>query len=256
VTLGLLGSSQVRLVDAVQHYDAASDDGRIEALVELTIAQDRDLNRWMSGAPSRWQTSYGRAGTAPNASTALGAATRDVPWSSGERGWQQSFILVRFRKQGVTGHTLGSEGARWEADDRFQESAFDFDKMSWNGWDTLARGTASTDEFSDGYTGIAGYHNLDYDDPGDVRYPIIAVVTLPRSEAAARQAFSMDRVNAPIAYASAAEVVYRRPPDCDGDTAACAQGLGDGRDEYSNLFNPFWQARLSDPPLSPTGSGS
>ncbi len=210
---GLMRSGQLGVFTAVKGYDASSDDGRIRSLVEMTMDNEYSLSRWIDG----------------------------------RRGWQQSFIAIKLRKQGETAHTLNADGAEWEASDAFQDKTFNFSKMKWGSWSTLASGSASVTEFDSSYRGISGYHNLDYEQQHDSGFPLVAVVTLPRADVAQHDGFGMTAQAAPLAYASAPGVRFERPTACGSPGSSdCARGLEDDQDEYANLFNPFWRARLTD----------
>ena len=65
-----------------------------------------------------------------------------------------------------------------------------------------------------------------------------ALATKPQTRVATHAGFGLTANDAPLAVAAMAEVAFRRP------TGNAFAALGRNQDEYANLFNPFWQARL------------
>jgi len=245
-TMGLLAKNQLKLVGLVESYtpgdDQGEDDGRMSSLVDDTIAADGDVENWMSGKLGGGFSGYSGFSMGLGGGIDAGAA-----WGSGQRGWQEEFFpIIRFRKQGPTADDLGGDES-WQANDRFQVSEYIPEKTEWGGWQTLAAGSAEADEFYSNYEGIWRYQGMDPEEPERVRQKVVAVVTMPRSQAASHDAFEVEGNSGPgpLGYASAAEIVYDSPSDCN--PGPCPNG---NKGEYSNLFNPFWRAQLAEAPIS------
>jgi len=195
----------------VERYSADDDDGSIEELIGSSMRANGDTTRWIAG----------------------------------ERGWRFNSLMRQFRKQGSTSHSQSEDSADWEATDRLQSRKRDL--TGWGSWRSIGpTADASASEFDDDYAGVPNYYNVS-GDPGAHTLTIAAVATRRQNTTANRTFRDVGRSgsamnpSAVIAAAAVANVEFRRP------TEGFAS-LGRAQ-EYSNLFNPFWEARLAEADL-------
>ena len=195
----------------VERYSADDDDGSIEELIGSSMRANGDTTRWIAG----------------------------------ERGWRFNSLMRQFRKQGSTSHSQSEDSADWEASDRLQSRKRDL--TGWGSWRSIGpTADASASEFDDDYAGVPNYYNVS-GDPGMHTLTIAAIATRRQNTTANRtfQAVGTSGTSADagavIAAAAVANVEFRRPTEGFGS-------LGRGQ-EYSNLFNPFWEARLAEADL-------
>jgi hypothetical protein len=158
-----------------------------------------------------------------------------APWINGNRGWKRPFVFIKFYKIGSTKHTMDGDITDWEANDAFYVRWL----KRWK-WKTavLADGKASAREFNDDYQGIHGYYDLRK--PGKdsaQKLNISALATMPISSTRFMQLMGMKPGAQRLAALSRAEVFHSRPEK--GFTKI-------GKGEYANLYNPFWQVRLTE----------
>lgn len=158
-------------------------------------------------------------------------------WISGERGWRENLLLAQIRKQGSTSHTQTSSGADWRASDQLQHRTRGL--FGWHSWRRIGNRTsrASATEFDSSYSGVPAYYNVS-GAPGDQSLRIAAIATRRQTRVSTRAVLGMNADAQPLAVAAMAQVEFRRPP---GNAFAA---LNNRQREYSNLFNPFWDARL------------
>ncbi|HEY6643040.1 pilus assembly protein TadG-related protein [Povalibacter sp.] len=158
-------------------------------------------------------------------------------WISGERGWRENLIVAQIRKQGSTTNSQDDDGADWRAHDQLQYRTRSL--FGWGSWRRIGRAPsrARATEFASNYQGVPSYYNV-AGRPGDQSLSIAALATKRQSQVRTRATFGMTSNAQPLAVAAMARVEFRRPTD---NTFA---SLGNDRREYSNLFNPFWDARL------------
>ncbi|RZU98640.1 hypothetical protein [Spiribacter vilamensis] len=200
---------------ALDSVGPGKDDGYFQRLLSATIDRDRGLSRWLRGPARRGRPRYGRGG----------------------RKWNHSvFHTVRFRKQGVTQQPPLPDAGGWRSGDRLQVSFFNPAKFSWGSWATLASGRASADGLGGNYRGVSKYTRLE-NPPADkklLRIPALVTAPLPGADDA-------DDANAVNAHLSIGEVRYRVPDNCGRYCPA--------RHRPATLFNPYWEAALSEPQL-------
>jgi len=156
-------------------------------------------------------------------------------WIGSNRGWREDLLASQVRKRGTSAATQSSSSGDWQASDDLQ-----YRKRIFAGWERWHRvgdrsSTASAREFASNYGGVPSYYNLT-GDPDDRSLPILAIATRRASSAAATNTAENSY---PIAVAAMARVEFRRPP------AGAVASLAKGRQEYANLFNPFWEAHLA-----------
>ncbi|HVF18311.1 MAG TPA: pilus assembly protein TadG-related protein [Steroidobacteraceae bacterium] len=196
----------------VERYSADEDEGGIEQLIGSSMRANGDTTRWIAG----------------------------------ERGWRFNSLMRQFRKQGSTSHSQSEDAADWEAADQLQSRKRDL--TGWGSWRDVGPGAeASASEFDDEYEGVPNYYNV-AGEPDSNSLQIAAIATRRQSTTANRAFRDVGRTGAGadsrsvIAAAALARVEFRRPTDGGFASLGRAQ-------EYSNLFNPFWEARLAEADL-------
>jgi len=156
------------------------------------------------------------------------------PWITGNRGWGVNLFVVKLNKYGSTKHTMSGKKTNWEASDQLV-----YRWWTPKGWksSTVASGKASAREFMKGYKGVTGYYDLRK--PGkdsDQTLKVSALATMPVSTTRFMQLMGMKPGAQRLAALSRAEIFHNRPE----------KGfLKAGNGEYANLYNPFWQVRLT-----------
>ena len=196
----------------VERYTADEDDGNIEELIGRSARVNADTTRWIAG----------------------------------ERGWRFNTFSRQFRKQGSTAHSQSEDSADWEATDRLQMRRRQL--FGWSRWSTVGPGAdASASEFDDDYEGVPNYYNV-AGEPASEGLQISAVATRRQATVAERDFRDVGRAGAAtdpravVAALATARVEFRRP-------TVGFVSLGQSAREYSNLFNPFWDARLVETDL-------
>lgn len=157
-----------------------------------------------------------------------------------DRGWKINLFLVEIEKEYETEHTLTDDLADWETYDRLVQR--DIIPGIFGGTDetTLGEGEASAREFSEDYRGIPGYYNLTNPTPGHYALPIVAYASKAQAQVASHDVFGMEPNDLPLSGLAIAQVEHRRPQR----DFPSLRFVFDGADEYANIYNPFWQARL------------
>lgn len=166
-------------------------------------------------------------------------------WIEGNRGWEYAFLTpplpgaMEFRKTGST--AMRTDLSDWQAEDELRYRTWNTKKMRWNGWQTIGHGEATAKEFWRPYQGIRGYTDLTLKRLPVQRLPLTAYVSLPTEDIHFKNAMDMNHSVSNISAVSRAEVYYDRPPPVFGFIGARTLY------EHSNLYNPFWYARLVEP---------
>jgi len=196
----------------VERYSADDDDGNVEELINRSVRVNEDATRWIAG----------------------------------DRGWRFNSLMRQFRKQGSTSHSQSEDSADWEATDRLQSRQRRL--FGWGSWRTIGPSAdASASEFDDDYAGVPSYYNVS-GDPDSSSLQIAAIATRRQSTVPDRTFREVGRTGAAIeeraviAAAAIARVEFSRP--ADNGFASIGRAT-----EYSNLFNPFWEARLAEADL-------
>lgn len=158
-------------------------------------------------------------------------------WLIGNRGWREDLLAVQIRKRGNSMQTQGASSADWQSADDLQ-----FRKRNFLGWQRWTRigdksSTATAHEFASTYAGVPKYFNVT-GAPADRSLPILAIATRS-SDIAASTRLNATAEDYPIVVASLARVEFRR------SSSSAFVALAGNRQEYSNLFNPFWEAHLA-----------
>lgn len=156
------------------------------------------------------------------------------PWIRGNRGWGINLGLWKLNKYGSTSHTMTGSKTDWKADDKLV-----YRWWTVKGWksSTVAKGKASAREFAKNYKGVPGYYDLRK--PGkdaEQTLNVSALATMPVSTTRFMQLMGMKPGSQRLAALSRAEIFHQRPK----------KGFVQlNKGEYANLYNPFWQVRLT-----------
>lgn len=188
----------------VRRYTASNDRGNLGELIDASLQANADLERWIPG----------------------------------QRGWQETGILFRLRKQGSTDHVQSANGADWRASDQLQYRTRRL--FGWSRWRRIGdrTSTATASEFDSDYSGVPSYYNV-AGSPADRSLRIAAVVTQAQDRIATADLLGMQSPRLPMTAVAIARVEFRRP------TTSGFPGLANDAHELANLFNPFWEARLA-----------
>lgn len=155
-------------------------------------------------------------------------------WIRGNRGWGVNLGLWKLNKYGSTSHTMTKNKTDWKANDSLV-----YRWWTVKGWksSTLARGSATAREFSKNYKGVTGYYDLKkpVKDAEQV-LRISALATMPVSSTKFMELLGMKPGIERLAALARAEIFHDRPEK--GFTKI-------NKGEYANLYNPFWQVRLT-----------
>lgn len=154
-----------------------------------------------------------------------------------DRGWEVDAFLIEVEKKFDTDHTLSNDVSDWQASDELElrilpvSPTGDITKI------TLGRGRASATEFDDTYRGILAYYGQTLFEPANYTLPILALATKQQTAAGVAEGALGIQSEGVLSGLSVAQVEFRRP-------RLGLPALGNDADEFSNLYNPFWQARL------------
>lgn len=166
-----------------------------------------------------------------------------------EREWDLSLPpFVRFEKKGKTDLHMSAQESDWQAEDSVDYSVFTI--LGWKKIETLGSGEATAKEFArnDRYRGIPGFYEVN--EPRrrkDTVLHVTALATRPlKKDARLLDVMKMDTPTDRMAALARAEIRHVRPDPKFFPTKSFPSmfdALGKG--EYSNVFNPFWEARLT-----------
>ena len=208
---------------------------------EIRTAIQAQLYAQLATVPSfvrRYSPGNDRSNLRELVDASIATSVDNRQWITGRRGWTDSSLIVRqIRKQGSTTHTQNERNGDWRASDRIRYRNLNL--TGWGDWHTLgSRQRASARELDRNYAGVPNYYNLS-GSPGDrsLRIGVLATKAQDRIESASL--LGMGPTRPPVAAAAMASVEFRRP------SGSAFAALGRNRAEYSNLFNPFWDARLT-----------
>lgn len=188
----------------VRRYSASNDRGNVAELIEASLQANANMQRWVPG----------------------------------ERGWQETGLAFRLRKQGSTSQIQSAQGADWRARDQLQYRTRR--PFGWSSWRRIGENasTATATEFDSDYSGVPSYYNV-AGSPTDRALRIAALVTQPQERIATADLLGMQASRLPMTAVAMARVEFRRP------TTSAFPALHPETHEYSNLFNPFWEAHLA-----------
>lgn len=154
-----------------------------------------------------------------------------------DRGWEVDAFLVEVEKEFDTDHTLANDLSNWEASDELVFRILPITPFGDITEITLGQGEASAQEFDSTYRGVFAYYNQTLFDPAKNKLPILALATKSQVAAGVAEGALGLTSGGVLTGLSVAQVEYRRP-------RFGFPSLGDKKDEFSNLYNPFWQVRL------------
>jgi hypothetical protein len=158
-------------------------------------------------------------------------------WITGERGWRENLLAAQIRKQGSTANVQTASSADWRASDQLQFRTLGI--FGWGSWHRIGTrtSTARATQFDSNYSGVPAYYNV-AGNPGEHFLRITAIATKRQSQVATADVFGMHASGQPLAIAAMARVEFKRP------SGGAFTALRADRNEYANLFNPFWEAKL------------
>ena len=224
-------------------YDPAirinvSDDLRVMP-AELRALLEAQILQQFAAIPAfvhRYAAGNDKNSSSELISASLRANSDVQRWVSGDRGWREDLSLAQIRKRGGTTQTQSSSDADWNAADELQYRKRDL--AGWARWQRVGDrvSTATAREFASNYAGVPAYYNI-AGAPGDQALRIVALAALSQDRVATADLLGMNSFDGAIAVAAFARVEFRRP-------ASFAKLTGN-RQEYANLFNPFWEAHLA-----------
>jgi hypothetical protein len=227
-----------------QAYDPAiliNDRGELGAMPdELRGVVELQLIGQLASVPlfvQRYAAGNDRGSISDLIAASLRTNSDTQHWIAGQRGWREDLLAVQIRKQGSTVHAQTDSSANWRATDQLQYRTRGL--FGWGGWRRIGTraSTASATQFDADYAGVPAYYNV-AGDPGEHSLRVAAIATKRQSRIATADLFGMNAGNEPLAVAATARVEFRRP------RGSAFTPLPSDRDEYANLFNPFWDARL------------
>jgi len=236
------------LNDLMQHtaqaYDSAiliNDHGELGAMPEeLRSVVELQLVGQLANVPlfvQRYTAGNDRGSVGDLIAASLRNNSDTQHWISGERGWREDLLAAQIRKQGSTVNTQTDSSANWRATDQLQYRTRGL--FGWGNWRRIGAraSTASAMQFDADYKGVPAYYNV-AGNPGERSLRIAVIATKRQSRVATTNLFGMNVGDAPLAVAATASVEFRRP------RGNAFVPLRSDREEYANLFNPFWDARL------------
>ena len=154
-----------------------------------------------------------------------------------DRGFEVDAFLVEVEKEFETEHTLSNDLSDWEAEDELVFRKLPASPAGSVTEITLGRGSASATEFDDSYRGIFAYYGQTLFEPGNHTLPILALATKDQAAAGVAEGAIGILSEGVLSGLSVSQVEFRRP-------RLGFAVFGDDSEEFANLYNPFWQARL------------
>lgn len=224
-----------------EHIQINDDDALSRMPDELRALFEAQMIAQLAAVPTfvqRYTTGRDNSSMQELVSASLRTNTDLQRWIAGERGWQEDLLAVQLRKRGATSVTQTPNGGDWRAEDQLQFRTRSL--FGWRSWQRIGDrvSSASAREFDSDYAGVPAYYNV-AGQPGDSSLRIAVIATKAQSRVATADLLGMSNTVHPLAVAAIARVEFRRP----GGTAFAA--IGERRQEYANLFNPFWEAKLA-----------
>lgn len=139
--------------------------------------------------------------------------------------------LPSAKKRGGNRHSADCSRMSWSASDTLK-----IRPSGYPDWVRVASGGASSSELHAGYRGIHGYTDLSNKNADHIVLPVIAAASISSGDIHSESAFGLDNGNHyGVTSLAIAQVEFVRPKYQFAPLDA---------DEYANLFNPFWHARL------------
>lgn len=172
------------------------------------------------------------------------------------RTWSSNWVVVRMKKEATTEHELPSydgDSGDWNASDRLRYK-FPIDLKWRNIGSDRARATES--DLYPNYKGIPSYYDLEdltpSQDDRNFNFNITAYTTMPLSESRLKSLMGMGGAPQKMAAVARAQVYHKRPTRFSASEAFRAAGefesFGSRNNEYANVYNPFWEAKLTKLP--------
>ncbi|HEY0686312.1 MAG TPA: hypothetical protein VGD45_28485 [Steroidobacter sp.] len=162
-------------------------------------------------------------------------------WIEGNRGWRFTLGPGQLRKHGSTQQSQNQSRANWTASDRLEACVWAF---GWNCSRITRNTTARATEFARNYSGVPNYYNTRGAITRNPSLDIAAVAAKRQNTVRTKELLGMTTPNEPMMVAALAKVEFSRPSEGIGFPTH-----GRNRTEYANLFNPFWEAHLTDIPV-------
>ncbi|GGK65834.1 hypothetical protein [Amphritea balenae] len=156
------------------------------------------------------------------------------------RSWSKRFFAVfKLRKTASTSHSMGSSLSSWKANDKMRYGRWSI--KGWK-WSTIGKGNASTGEFDDNYRGIHGYTQVNgkawlSSDDYPLYMDMVTLTTKKDSQSTPNTRMAITNKGSSISGFGRARVFFKKP----------VQGFSGHKEEYANLFNPFWNVKLVEP---------
>lgn len=150
---------------------------------------------------------------------------RDDPWIQGNRGWKLGIGKIGIFKEGKT-KLPGNKHLKWKAEDTLSiKRPSLFGKKTYS----FASGQASVNEFKPNYKGVDHYY-----DRRDSKHTKSIYISALATQSA--DITGQPDQDGKLWALSRAEIRYKAPEFV---------GLVDTQEDYSSLYNPFWQVRLT-----------
>lgn len=200
---------EIKLPSFIKRYSAEDDDDHIKQLITQTYQAESDTRNWISG----------------------------------NRGWSLDLpefpVMHRLKKYGGTSMEQDDESADWQASDELQ-FCHKIIKLFSTKWQCVAvvDDDAKASEFDDDYSGVPNYYNLDGEPDTNSTLDIAVIASKKQTAVVTKDLFGVVNNVQPMLIASMARVEFKRPSGFGFPT------IGSNKDEYANLFNPFWDAHL------------
>jgi hypothetical protein len=116
--------------------------------------------------------------------------------------------------------------------------------FGWNCSRITRNTTARATEFARNYSGVPNYYNTRGAINRNPSLDIAAVAAKRQNTVRTKELLGMTTPEEPMMVAALAKVEFSRPSSGIGFPTH-----GGSRTEYANLFNPFWEAHLTDIPV-------
>ncbi|MFV0478343.1 MAG: pilus assembly protein TadG-related protein [Parahaliea sp.] len=140
---------------------------------------------------------------------------------------------IKLRKSASTEQELNGGLGNWEAEDELELGTW---SGKWN-WNTIGEGDASSDDADPAYAGIRSYARKSSGPDEELYIDLVALSTKFDNETVARTVMDIDSKGTVISGYSKARVYFEMPET----------GFLKNTPQYSNLYNPFWKAKLVAP---------
>jgi len=154
-------------------------------------------------------------------------------WIKGNRGWQLEGGGLSLYKEGHTRHVISNDKSDWQAHDNLRIERLSGGKKKGA---EIASGQSSVHEFKPRYKGVPSYYDVRDRLTGNSSLKVTALATMSGAVSNTMIANGVRNESIRLQALSRAEIFYQRPEG--GFTQL-------GHDVYANLYNPFWQVRMT-----------